>query len=134
MDDKKYNTSFIAGPLMVITQKVTSLAFSIHDGFARNDSELTKSQRFYAVYQLPSPLEYFSYALAFPALMAGPVLFYKDYIDFIDGNNLIQKPASVCLLIQFYKSFSFYKHIFVHRKTWITTRTAELLCWNLPRV
>ncbi|KAF2885530.1 hypothetical protein ILUMI_20680 [Ignelater luminosus] len=84
----------ITGPLMVITQKVTSLAFSIHDGFARNDSELTKSQRFYAVYRLPSPLEYFSYALAFPALMAGPVLFYKDYIDFIDGNNLIQKPAS----------------------------------------
>lgn len=27
----------ITGPLMIITQKVTSLAFSIHDGFVRKD-------------------------------------------------------------------------------------------------
>jgi len=27
----------ITGPLMIITQKVTSLAFSIHDGFVRGD-------------------------------------------------------------------------------------------------
>lgn len=27
----------ITGPLMIITQKVTSLAFSIHDGFTRRE-------------------------------------------------------------------------------------------------
>lgn len=32
----------ITGPLMIITQKVTSLAFSIHDGFVRQ----TKVQHF----------------------------------------------------------------------------------------
>lgn len=85
------------GPLMVITQKVTSLAFNLHDGISeKGDAELTKNQKAFAVYKHPSALEYFSYALAFPALMAGPVVFYKDYIDFIHGNNLmIQKPASV---------------------------------------
>ena len=38
-----------AGPLMVITQKVTSLAFSLHDGLACRDEDLTKSRKYYAV-------------------------------------------------------------------------------------
>ncbi|KAF5297472.1 hypothetical protein FQR65_LT10008 [Abscondita terminalis] len=84
----------ITGPLMVITQKVTSLAFNLHDGLARLDSELSKNRKLYAVYKLPSPLEYFSYSLAFPALMAGPVLFYKDYMDFIDGKHLLQNTGN----------------------------------------
>jgi len=32
----------ITGPLMIITQKVTSLAFSIHDGFVRGDEVSVK--------------------------------------------------------------------------------------------
>ncbi|KAK5650034.1 hypothetical protein RI129_001063 [Pyrocoelia pectoralis] len=84
----------ITGPLMVITQKVTSLTFNIHDGLARLDTELSKNRKLYAVSKMPSPLEYFSYALAFPALMAGPVLFYNDYMDFIDGKHLLQKPPN----------------------------------------
>ncbi|KAI4458117.1 porcupine [Holotrichia oblita] len=82
----------ISGPLMIITQKVTSLAFCIHDGIARAETELSKSQKIYAVNKIPSALEYFSYALQFPSLMAGPALFYKDYIDFIDGKNLLPAP------------------------------------------
>ncbi|KAJ8893811.1 hypothetical protein PR048_006412 [Dryococelus australis] len=39
----------ITGPLMVITQKVTSLAFSLHDGLTRQDNELTDSQKYHAV-------------------------------------------------------------------------------------
>lgn len=76
---------------MIITQKVTSLAFSIHDGLVRSEKDLTKNQKLYAVYKLPSALEYFSYVLHFQAIMAGPALFYKEYIDFIEGNNLIQR-------------------------------------------
>lgn len=34
---------------MVITQKVTSLAFSIHDGLTRREEELTPMQRYQAV-------------------------------------------------------------------------------------
>lgn len=91
-----------AGPLMVITQKVTSLAYNIHDGLSRKecDSDLTENQKYYMVRKMPSALEYFSYVLHFQALMAGPILFYVDYINFIDGTNLlVPKPtASVSIL------------------------------------
>jgi len=77
----------ITGPLMVVTQKVTSLAFCIFDGTCRDEKDLTKSQKIYAVKRVPTPLEYFSYVLQFPSLMAGPALWYKDYIEFIEGKN-----------------------------------------------
>ncbi|CAD1476916.1 unnamed protein product, partial [Heterotrigona itama] len=73
---------------MVITQKVTSLAYSIHDGLTRREEELTPTQRYQAVKKMPTTLEYFSYVFHFQALMAGPVIFYRDYIDFIHGRNL----------------------------------------------
>ncbi|XP_032666216.1 lysophospholipid acyltransferase 2 isoform X2 [Odontomachus brunneus] len=78
----------ITGPLMVITQKVTSLAFSIHDGLTRREEELTPMQRHQAVQKMPTTLEYFSYVFHFQALMAGPVIFYRDYIDFIHGHHM----------------------------------------------
>ncbi|XP_029169467.1 membrane-bound O-acyltransferase domain-containing protein 2 isoform X1 [Nylanderia fulva] len=78
----------ITGPLMVITQKVTSLAYSIHDGLTRREEELTPMQRHQAVQKMPTTLEYFSYIFHFQALMAGPVIFYRDYIDFIHGHHL----------------------------------------------
>ncbi|KAJ8910646.1 hypothetical protein NQ315_005912 [Exocentrus adspersus] len=77
----------ISGPLMVITQKVSSLAFSLHDGLTKKESEMTESQKLYAVYKTPSFLEYFSFTLVFPSIMAGPVIFYNDYIDFIEGTS-----------------------------------------------
>lgn len=78
----------ISGPLMVITQKVTSLAFSLHDGLLKKEEDLTETQKYYAVRKMPSLLEFFSYTLMFPSLMTGPVIFYKDYIDFIEGHSI----------------------------------------------
>ncbi|XP_012225902.1 lysophospholipid acyltransferase 6 [Linepithema humile] len=78
----------ITGPLMVITQKVTSLAYNIHDGLTRREEELTPMQRYQAVQKMPTTLEYFSYVFHFQALMAGPVIVYRDYIDFIHGHHL----------------------------------------------
>lgn len=80
----------ITGPLMIITQKVTLLAFSIHDGFTRNTNELTKSQQFNAVNKLPSPLEFFAYVWHFQGLMAGPLVMYRDYEEFIEGTNFLK--------------------------------------------
>ncbi|KAH8269611.1 hypothetical protein KR018_010510 [Drosophila ironensis] len=79
----------ITGPLMIITQKVTSLAFSIHDGFVRQDEELTKAQKYHAIRKMPSALEYFSYVWHFQSILAGPLVFYKDYIEFVEGYNLL---------------------------------------------
>ncbi|KAJ8676449.1 hypothetical protein QAD02_012236, partial [Eretmocerus hayati] len=77
----------ITGPLMVITQKVTSLAYSVHDGLSRRQDELTPSQRHHAIQKMPTMLEYFSYVFHFQTLMAGPIIFYRDYIDFIQGRG-----------------------------------------------
>lgn len=41
----------------------------------------------YAVKELPTILEYYSYVLDFHVILSGPVIFYKDYIEFIDGSN-----------------------------------------------
>ncbi|XP_011209779.1 lysophospholipid acyltransferase 6 [Bactrocera dorsalis] len=84
----------ITGPLMIITQKVTSLAFSIHDGFVRQHKDLTKAQQYHAIYKVPSALEYFSYVLHFQGLLAGPLVFYKDYIEFVEGYNLLKRPST----------------------------------------
>ncbi|XP_050293206.1 lysophospholipid acyltransferase 6 [Anthonomus grandis grandis] len=84
-EDTSYGLD-ISGPLMVVTQKVTSLAFSLHDGLMKKEEDLTETQKYYAVRKMPSLLEYFSYSLMFPTLMAGPMIFYKDYIEFINGH------------------------------------------------
>ncbi|KAI5651862.1 MBOAT, membrane-bound o-acyltransferase family domain-containing protein [Phthorimaea operculella] len=84
----------ITGPLMVITQRVTALAYSIQDGFSKKEinangnSAKLSSSGICIVEKVPSPLEYFSYTLAFQTLMCGPVVFYADYIKFIEGTRI----------------------------------------------
>ncbi|XP_066091456.1 lysophospholipid acyltransferase 2 isoform X3 [Saccopteryx bilineata] len=73
--------------MMIITQKITSLAYEIHDGMFRKDEELTPSQRDLAVRRMPSLLEYFSYTCNFMGILAGPLCSYKDYITFIEGRS-----------------------------------------------
>ncbi|XP_014283243.1 lysophospholipid acyltransferase 6 [Halyomorpha halys] len=81
----------VTGPLMVMTQKITSLAFNIHDGFSKDD--LTPNQKYYAIKNIPTVLDYMSYIFHFQTLMAGPVVFYRDYRDFITGANFL-KPGT----------------------------------------
>lgn len=85
----------ITGPLMIITQKVTSLSFSIHDGHISKNINLKPSQKLYVVERIPSILEYFSYVLHFQGLMAGPMVFYNDYIEFIEGNHFLKHSPMV---------------------------------------
>ncbi|XP_035660168.1 lysophospholipid acyltransferase 2-like [Branchiostoma floridae] len=54
------------GPLMIMTQKVTSLTCALHDGLYRDDSSLSADQRKQAV----RPLEYYSYVFYFPEVLA----------------------------------------------------------------
>lgn len=83
----------ITGPLMVITQRVTSLAYSIQDTLANKNkgTEENKDTGLCKVDRIPSPLEYFAYTLAFQTLMCGPVVFYSDYIKFIEGKTSYEK-------------------------------------------
>ncbi|CAG9786168.1 unnamed protein product [Diatraea saccharalis] len=81
----------ITGPLMVITQRVTSLAYTLQDSVDKkeinyNSTSQSPNGSYKVIYeQIPSPLEYFAYTLAFQTLMCGPVVFYSDYIKFIEG-------------------------------------------------
>lgn len=45
--------------------------------------------------KIPSVLEYFAYIFQFHVLMAGPVVFYKDYIEFIHGHNFLKHASTV---------------------------------------
>ena len=76
---------------MVLTQKVTSLAFSLHDGLARNPEELTPFQKQQLIRKIPNPLEYYSYVFHFHAVMVGPTVLFADYMDFINGKHFAKK-------------------------------------------
>ncbi|XP_069165540.1 lysophospholipid acyltransferase 6 isoform X2 [Procambarus clarkii] len=78
----------VTGPMMIIVQKVTALAYSLHDGMSGlKDEELTPFQRQLVLRKKPSAVEYFGYALNFHSVLAGPFFMFADYQDFIDGTN-----------------------------------------------
>lgn len=78
----------VTGPMMIMTQKVTSVAFSVHDGMEKRDDELSEDQRDNCIRKKPSFLEYYSYMFSFHNIMAGPLVFYSDYLSFIEGSNI----------------------------------------------
>jgi lysophospholipid acyltransferase 1/2 len=87
----------ITGPMMVMVQKVTLLAFSLHDGHSKK--ELTDTQRKEALKEVPSLLAYLSYLFKFQTILVGPLSLYTDYMNFINGtgehygkSNLIPNP------------------------------------------
>ncbi|KAK5852508.1 hypothetical protein PBY51_006362 [Eleginops maclovinus] len=88
-----YSADF-TGPMMVITQKITSLAFEIHDGMARREEHLTPRQKLLAIRRMPSLLEYFSYNCNFLGILAGPTCSYNDYIAFIEGGGRKSEPRA----------------------------------------
>ncbi|CAF0995792.1 unnamed protein product [Adineta ricciae] len=97
----------ISGPLMINTQKLTAFAFAFYDGYRSNerskrrrpdeDSEhppLSEDQEKQKITEIPSPIEYLSYIFYFHGICVGPLCFYKDYRDFIEGKNLLVIPTS----------------------------------------
>lgn len=93
----------VTGPLMVITQRVTSLAYTLQDDIMNKerckDVSSSNETRISKLEKIPSPLEYFAYTLAFQTLMCGPVVFYSDYINFIEGTH------EVILCLNYYVNF-----------------------------
>ncbi|XP_033640139.1 membrane-bound O-acyltransferase domain-containing protein 2-like [Asterias rubens] len=79
------------GPLMILTVKLSALAFSIHDGFTKDEASLTKLQKELVVRRYPRFLEFWSYIFCPQGLLVGPVCFFSSYIDFIEGKNFSRK-------------------------------------------
>lgn len=77
-----------SGRLMIMFQKVTYLAFSLHDGLGRREVELSKDQKEQRIKRIPSLLEYFGYMFHHSTLLAGPVCTFNDFMDFIEGRDI----------------------------------------------
>uniref|UniRef100_A0A1A7ZVM8 Membrane bound O-acyltransferase domain containing 1 n=2 Tax=Nothobranchius furzeri TaxID=105023 RepID=A0A1A7ZVM8_NOTFU len=80
-----------SGPLMIVTQKITTLAFQLHDGTCKKSEQLASDQRLLAITARPSLIEYLSYNLNFLSVLVGPCSNYKDHIDFIEGRHISQR-------------------------------------------
>ncbi|XP_063851703.1 lysophospholipid acyltransferase 6-like [Scylla paramamosain] len=86
----------VTGPLMIMVQKATSLAYSLHDGLSGlKDHDLTPLQREMVLRKKPSVIEYFSYMLNFHSILAGPFFMFADYQDFIEGTNYAKRAMNV---------------------------------------
>lgn len=88
-------TTDFSGPLMIVTQKITTLAFQVHDGLGRRAEDLSAEQHRLAVKAKPSFLEYVSYLLNFMSVIAGPCNHFKDYVAFIEGRHIYMKLLEV---------------------------------------
>jgi len=76
----------VNGPLMILTQKLTQLAFSVHDG-ERPDEEMAKKPFLNALKLTKKPnfLEVFGYSFSFFGVMLGPSHQYIDYENAVKG-------------------------------------------------
>ncbi|KAJ3312157.1 lysophospholipid acyltransferase [Blyttiomyces sp. JEL0837] len=69
--------------MMIMVIKLTSFAWSVYDG-TRPDSELWPEQNELAVYNFPSPVEFFGYVFFFPSFIVGPAFNFRDYQKYIN--------------------------------------------------
>ncbi|PAA74826.1 hypothetical protein BOX15_Mlig016791g3 [Macrostomum lignano] len=102
----------ITGPLMISTQRLSTLAFNIHDGIVvkameeadrkkKTDDQteqqesdkssekvkpnLTERQMQHFVRDFPSLLQYYTYLVHFQGILVGPFVFYVDFRNYMDG-------------------------------------------------
>lgn len=92
-------TMDFTGPQMVLTLKLVSIAFCYHDSM-RPATELSESQKRKVLDKLPSVLEFYGcvslfaasltisrYVYFYPSFLAGPVVEYADYRDYLSGKQ-----------------------------------------------
>lgn len=91
-DPEDYVLDF-SGPLMIFVQKLSALAYSVHDGrLAAADKNFkeklvqnrSKFRSKYMVETEPSFLEFFSYIFNFFGVLSGPTCFYNDFIEYME--------------------------------------------------
>lgn len=82
------------GPQMVLTMKLYSLAYNLHDGDLikkGKEDRAAKKCADVAVTSLPGIIEYLGYTFCFATVLAGPAYEYKYYADACDGSRLYDK-------------------------------------------
>ena len=91
---QEYNPDHI-GTVMVLTQRLSSLSFNIRDGIrVKNGEQVSDFRKQYAVYEIPSLLEYFAYMFSFFGIITGPLVFYKDFVHSLAEQDSTTKQPS----------------------------------------
>ena len=76
---------------MIMVQKLSSLAYNYHDGKYYKDHDFLQKAhpkgavKNKAVFELPQYLQVLSYSYNFFGIMGGPMIFFKDYLEGIEG-------------------------------------------------
>ncbi|TDH67510.1 hypothetical protein CCR75_002307 [Bremia lactucae] len=100
------------GPQMLLVLKLTSFAYNYYDGvvdqtFQNKGSHLSAdkkrvyaSRQKLAIYEIPTPLEFFGYVYSFTTFLAGPAFEIREYLDVTSGrkfqlNGKMKQPSSV---------------------------------------
>eukprot|EP00612_Vaucheria_litorea_P000872 CAMPEP_0171452384 /NCGR_PEP_ID=MMETSP0945-20130129/512_1 /TAXON_ID=109269 /ORGANISM="Vaucheria litorea, Strain CCMP2940" /LENGTH=470 /DNA_ID=CAMNT_0011977037 /DNA_START=40 /DNA_END=1449 /DNA_ORIENTATION=- len=92
------------GPQMLITMKLSMLAYNIYDGRRieqlqtptknpKKDS-VNKQRMKFAIKTVPNPLQYFAYTYCFATVLAGPAFEYKGYVDALTGEAYRTKTSN----------------------------------------
>jgi hypothetical protein len=82
------------GAQMVLTMKLWMISFNLYDGQVLasgrvlGDRDASKKCAKFALFELPSLIEFLGYTFCFSSVLAGPSFEYKTYADACDGNLL----------------------------------------------
>eukprot|EP01111_Echinosteliopsis_oligospora_P010534 TRINITY_DN3300_c0_g1_i1.p1 TRINITY_DN3300_c0_g1~~TRINITY_DN3300_c0_g1_i1.p1 ORF type:complete len:506 (-),score=121.04 TRINITY_DN3300_c0_g1_i1:13-1530(-) len=85
-------TMDFSSPQMMLTLKLTALAWSYHDGVAP-DGELLIEHSKRKITRLPSLLELYGYVYFFPTFFSGPPIEIHDYLSYINLSRFKESPA-----------------------------------------
>ncbi|VDN96974.1 unnamed protein product [Rodentolepis nana] len=87
--DPRQQSVDITAPLMIQTQKLSSIAFNFYDGTVLSSGKELRieSHKTHAIKSRPKLLPFFSYLMCFQNSMVGPFVFFTDYLNFIEGRE-----------------------------------------------
>jgi lysophospholipid acyltransferase len=88
-----YSLDF-TGSQMLLTLKLAALAFNLYDGRAdADDARLDAHQRRYRLAHLPDLLSFYSFVFCYLGFYTGPIVEYRDYVEFCDGSMFAALPG-----------------------------------------
>ncbi|KAL2912169.1 Lysophospholipid acyltransferase [Polyrhizophydium stewartii] len=83
----------VSAPLMVLTIKLSSFAWSVYDG-TRPDKDLHADMRPYAIREVPDLLEFLGFVFFFASFWVGPAFDYVDYYQFTRSQGVYKRIPS----------------------------------------
>nr|VZI17557.1 unnamed protein product [Spirometra erinaceieuropaei] len=87
--DMRNSVVDVTAPLMMQTQKLSSIAFNLYDGdvLKRGGKTARSVHKLHAISERPRLLHLLSYLLCYQNSMVGPFVFFSDYLCFIEGRE-----------------------------------------------